>query len=496
MVGEREHRRVFARRRRAAALVVVAAVLLASCKGFTTGAINIIKHPDGSYSAQLNFVGSCGSGERCSWYAQYRRVGTGTWTHTPATPQGPVAGPASNVSLSENATGLTAGAQYEYQVCGNSQPGQPFICVGPDGTPNTTTKFTTAAWTLQITPTTSGYSSLSGVSCTSATACTAVGVGTGLWGLAERWDGSTWTLQTTPTPSGAVGGAALSGVSCTSATACTAVGSYDSAAAYSYVPLAEVWDGSTWTTQTSFNPSTGALNGVSCTSPTACTATVIGFNTAIVERWDGTNWSRSDPPFPSGSDGDSLPAVSCTSATACTAVGSAGTPYSEGTLAEAWDGTTWTIQTTPYNGLVPDGTASNLLSVSCTSATACTAVGAHTASGGAGLAVAERWDGSTWTLQTTPTPSGATSSLSGVSCTSATICTAVGTYTNSSGTELPLAERWDGSTWTLQTTPTPTGATSSSLSGVSCTSATICTAVGTYTNNAGIQLALAERYAG
>ena len=135
---------VFTRRRRAAAGgLVVAALLVAGCTGFTTEATNIAQQPDGSYSAQLNFVGSCASGEQCSWYAQYRPVGTSTWTNVPATPHGPVPGPISNVSLSETVSGLTAGAQYEYQLCGNSQPGQPFVCVGPDGTPNTTTKFTT-----------------------------------------------------------------------------------------------------------------------------------------------------------------------------------------------------------------------------------------------------------------------------------------------------------------------------------------------------------------
>jgi hypothetical protein len=149
------HLGVFARRRPAAVGgLVVVALLVAGCSGFTTGATNIAKQSDGSYSAQLNFVGSCGSGEHCSWYAQYRLVGSGTWTHVPATAHGPVAGPISKVSLSEKATGLTAGAQYEYQVCGNFQPGQRFICVGPDESPNTTTKFTTttpANWTIQQT---------------------------------------------------------------------------------------------------------------------------------------------------------------------------------------------------------------------------------------------------------------------------------------------------------------------------------------------------------
>jgi hypothetical protein len=92
---------------------------------------------------QLNFVVSCGSGQHCSWYARYRQVGTGTWTRAPAAPHGPVTGPIFDVPLSEHVTGLTPGVQYEYQVCGNAQPGQPFICVGPDDTPKTTTKFPT-----------------------------------------------------------------------------------------------------------------------------------------------------------------------------------------------------------------------------------------------------------------------------------------------------------------------------------------------------------------
>jgi hypothetical protein len=113
-------------------------------------ATNIAKQSDGTFSAQLNFVASCGSGEHCSWYVHYRLLGTSTWTNVPAAPHGPVAGPISNVSLSESATGLTAGAQYEYQVCGNWQPGQPFICVGPDGTTHTTTKFTTSPHVMVV----------------------------------------------------------------------------------------------------------------------------------------------------------------------------------------------------------------------------------------------------------------------------------------------------------------------------------------------------------
>jgi hypothetical protein len=398
-------------------------------------------------------------------------------------------------------TGLTAGAQYEYQVCGNAKPGEPFVCVGPDDTPNTSTKFTAATWRLRTPPTPSGTieGQLLGVSCASPTACTAVGyykTGSDLFTasipftLAERWDGTTWTIQTTPSPSGS--GSVLNGVSCTSATACTAVGSSNG------LPFVERWDGRSWTIQATPNLappgfSYDSLWGVSCTAADACTA--VG-NTyypgtsvpvTLAERWDGITWTTETTPTPA--DGGSLNRVSCTSATACTAVGfSAACAYAcvPGLpLAERWDGRTWTIQTTADDQLY-----SSLWGVSCTSATACTAVGND-----GGGTLAERWDGASWTIQTTPSGDG---NLSGVSCTSAKACTGVagwsctstGTCTAGSNAET-LAERWDGASWTIQTTPSIGGG---NLSGISCSTNGECSAVGSYVNSAGVEVPLAERY--
>jgi hypothetical protein len=284
-------------------------------------------------------------------------------------------------------------------------------------------------WTVQPTPNPTGAqsSSLSGVSCTSATACTAVGNAGGQL-LAERWDGTNWTIQPTPIPAGARGGF-LQGVSCTSATACTAVGGYTVSSTGDQLTLAERWDGTTWTIQPTPNPSYGplgvSLGGVSCTSATACTAVGETFDpggnaATLAERWDGTNWTIQPTPNPAAFS--SLFGVSCPSATACTAVGGYET-VGNATLAERWDGTSWTIQSTPNPTAL-----SGLGGVTCTSATACTAVGAGATSIAAPFTtLAERWDGATWTIQNTPSPNG-TAFLAGVSCTSATACTAVGDY--------------------------------------------------------------------
>ena len=79
---------------------------------------------------------------------------------------------------------------------------------------------------------------------------------------------------------------------------------------------------------------------------------------------------------------------------------------------------------------------------------------------------------------------------------SASACTAVGTYIDKAGDLVTLAERWDGTSWAVQTTPNPPGATGISLSGVSCASARACTAVGAYEDSAGDGLSFAERWTG
>jgi hypothetical protein len=75
--------------------------------------------------------------------------------------------------------------------------------------------------------------------------------------------------------------------------------------------------------------------------------------------------------------------------------------------------------------------------VSCLSSSSCEAVGYRLISP-AGTA-AEGWDGSIWSSQSTPNPAGAFESvLSGLSCTSASACMAVGEYNQ----DFPLSERY------------------------------------------------------
>ncbi len=361
-----------------------------------------------------------------------------------------------------------------------------------------------ASWAIQPLSNPAGVadSELTGVACTSSVICTAVGsydtsMGQAL-ALVEVWNGTGWAVQPVPNPTGATG-TYLSEVSCASSAACSAVGYYYTSAGQS-LTLAEAWNGTKWKLQPSANP-TGAtftyLSGVSCLTASACTAAGYYFNGsggpfALVEVWNGNTWAVQSVPNPDGATGSYLVGVSCTSGSACSAVGyyfnSSGQIV---TLAEGWNGTKWKMRPTPN----PAGAVSSeLAGVSCTSGSSCSAVGYYSNNSGQEFALAEAWNGTTWATQTVPDPAGANDvALSGVACTSD--CIAVGYYFSSSQT-LAVADLWNGSTWSTQTVPDPTGATASDLPAVSCTSSAACTAVGSYFDSSGGSLPFAEVWGG
>jgi hypothetical protein len=358
----------------------------------------------------------------------------------------------------------------------------------------------TAAWRLESVPSPQGRTpaSLYGVSCTSATACVAVGASDiGLRSrapLAERWDGRRWSIQPTVSPPAPRGrytrDAELSGVSCTSRTQCVAVGSYRTGSVTG-APLVEAWNGARWSLQTIPSPP-GAfaigLTAVSCTSSTACTAVGNWDNvagpSALVERWDGTIWMIQPTPSVSA-PGEYMFGISCTSTAHCM---SAGDTLTVGTsvyssLAESWDGASWSIGPTINPRHATD---TELHAVSCTSSTACVAVGSYDIAFETDLTLAERWDGLRWSIEPTPKPAHPNySQLDGVSCTSRSWCAAVGFDSRRFGAQEPLVELWDGGKWSIQPTPSLTHVLNAAINGVSCVSRKVCTAVGSYLTRRG-----------
>ena len=253
-----------------------------------------------------------------------------------------------------------------------------------------------------------------------------------------RWNGRRWSRQRPRDV-----GYRLTGVSCPSKNSCTAIEDLPCDACSGIpkqLPLAVRWDGTRWSRQlTPTGGSTTGLTSVSCASQITCTA--VGSDNLVVS-WNGKRWSIQPTPKPSRMGSISLTGVSCASKTSCIAVGSIGSGgmQSGGPLVEGWNGTRWSIQRAPN----PAGaTYITLIGVSCATATACTAVGSYNNRAGRGRALVERWNGTKWSIQPTPNPASATDSrLAAVSCPSATACTALGSSQDAAGQQHVLIERW------------------------------------------------------
>ena len=355
------------------------------------------------------------------------------------------------------------------------------------------------AWTVSATPDTSP--SLTNVlyadACASPGDCVAVGDASLVTGvtqtLVESWNGTTWSTMVSADTSTSLDNT-LYGVSCASATSCMAVGTATSTTGYLQT-LAEQWDGTSW--KILVTPDTSAtfpndLSGVSCVSSTSCVAvgsaaTSTG-SVTVVETWNGSTWTLTASPQVPGTEDDSLSGVSCPTPSACTAVGyDVDGSGAEQTLVQVWNGSAWTVVASPDTTT----TLPNALDgVSCTSADACTAVGAaYAPAGTADRTLVETWNGSAWTEAASPDPTTGDDELQAVSCTSAG-CTAVGYSTTSEGIEQGLVEASSGGTWSVTGTPEP-GLYGNSLQAVGCVG-TACVAAGSEETDAGLLQTLVE----
>src|SRR4029077_12910122 len=190
-------------------------------------------------------------------------------------------------------------------------------------------------------------------------------------------------------------------------------------------------------------------------------------------------------PNTSTTDDDVLTGVTCTSASDCWAVGYYDY-YNNGTVAktliEQWNGTSWSIVTSPNTS----ATDSDFLTggVTCTSASDCWAVGYYEYyNNGSTVAktLIEQWNGISWSIVTSPNknPQIGQNILDGVTCASASDCWAVGYYAN--GGSVTLVEQWNGTAWSIVASPNVAGGgTQNVLNGVTCASASDCWAVGFY----------------
>ncbi len=345
------------------------------------------------------------------------------------------------------------------------------------------------SWSIVSSPnaTAAEDNALTSVACTSASNCWAVGyyeAEDALQTLILRWNGTTWSLVASPNTS-ITQENVLRSVTCASASACWAVGYFNAGSAYQ--TLIARWNGTAWSITTSPNTlalQTNILNDVTCTSATDCWAvgyyrSSLAVNQTLVQRWNGSSWSIVTSANTLPTEANILEGITCASAADCWAVGSSDTGGVLRTLTQRWNGILWSTVASP--NATP--TTNNVLSdVTCLSGSDCWAIG-NFKNGTTPQTLIERWNGTAWTVVASPNTSGTeNNTISSLHCVSPTECVAAGFY-NSGGLNRTLVERWNGSAWTIVTTPNAVAKKSTTLSDVACVNDSDCWAVGRHSHN-------------
>jgi len=298
-------------------------------------------------------------------------------------------------------------------------------------------------------------------------------------------------------------------------------------------PLAEHFNGTSWSvvptptlSSGGINPPAGQFFGVAAAASNDVWAVGVkvgpdnpDFGEQLIEHWNGTAWSQVTSPLV---EGDGLRAVTAISANNVWAVGTA----SGSALIEHWNGTAWSIvPDSAISGVGAAGT-STLLSVSADASNDVWAVGTETllhfngttwsevpspilhANSVTALSLTdawavgtvtvfadhrqhnepaiEHWDGTSWSIVSSPNPNPVPTrdtALYGIAAISANDIWAVGAgnFSTTSGTAT-LIEHWNGTSWTIISSPDP-GTATNALFAVTALSDGTVVAVGTQENN-------------
>ncbi len=299
--------------------------------------------------------------------------------------------------------------------------------------------------------------------------------------LIEHWNGTKWSIVTAPDKGSTT---ELNDVTVISPTNAWAVGYYVPTAGGHVRTLVEHWNGTKWAVVASPNPISGAdnfLKGVDAVS--ASNVWAVGSNgrpglKTLIEHFNGSKWvSVKGAPLSNGGD---LQDVSAISAKNVVAVGHAGVVGTSKALIERFDGTSWTRDAVP----VSLGSGVDLLGISTPSASGQWAVG--TQSGTAALqTLTMRNTGSGWHVVASPNVgTDKINVFNDVSAVSATNAWAVGERENDSFVRRTLIAHFAGGSWSVVASPN-SGTSDNRLFGVEAPKATNVWAVGTASHPVG-----------
>jgi hypothetical protein len=163
------------------------------------------------------------------------------------------------------------------------------------------------------------------------------------------------------------------------------------------------------------------------------TFTSAGTFQTLAEHFDGTSWSVIPTPNPTSNDEFTGVAGAASNDVWAIASGTTTNP----SFIEHWNGSSWSV--------VPSPTVQNLTGVTAPASNNVWAVGA-----GSGGALVEHWDGTSWSIVSSPAFAGV-SGLVGVSADASNDVWAVGSTSTQSGASFsgPVALHWNGQTWSM-----------------------------------------------
>jgi hypothetical protein len=271
--------------------------------------------------------------------------------------------------------------------------------------------------------------------------------------LIEHWDGTAWSIV--PSPNEGDDHNEIVRVSAISPTDVWAVGYYVSVIGVAQT-LTEHWDGSAWQIVPSANTTDLQDNELASVEAVASNdvwavgyaSDETGRTNTLIEHWDGTAWSIVASPNLGAHDNE-LVDLAAISSTDVWAVGYYLSDTGNGnvrTLALHWDGSAWSVVSTPavgtgYNIFAAiDGAASNDV----------WAVGQFYSNGGGYRMLMEHWDGSAWHVVAPPSVGGASADLNDIDAFATNDVWVVGNIFAGSGYgPQGLSLHWDGSAWQI-----------------------------------------------
>lgn len=265
--------------------------------------------------------------------------------------------------------------------------------------------------------------------------------------LILHWNGTAWSVI----PSGTTGTGEFWGVAGVASNDVWAVGSQ-----------IEHWNGRTWALARAPSPACGTLHAVTAIAANDVWAVGANGSQTCIEHWNGKKWSVVASPSP-GAQSNFLTGVAAFGPNDVWAVGNfmntgfyitPSTP--EQTLVLHWNGTKWSVVPSPSPSFSAGGAGDSFWGLTVVSG-AVWAVGATLdPASGVSETLIEQWNGSSWTVVPSPSPSAQNNILYGVAAVSGSDVWAVGQVQDpTSGFPMTLIEQWDGSSWSVVPSPNP-----------------------------------------